>query len=506
MYAIGVLVVALFMCGWLLADDVALPPLGVCAVLALPLTLCMNRFVFFPNEVGVTAEAATLFAAIVGFRSESPLLGPMLLALLVGVLDGRHWERRAFLRMSYNSGSQALTVLAAAYVFGEFTSAAGSSGATLLAASVLGAMVYVTVETGLGVVLVVMLGEPVRTALRHQLPVNALALPLALFGAVTALTVAPTSWWLVGLALVPTAVVPELVLVGMRRAAPRRRVLGALGIASCALVVLVADVLVRGSALGGLVGIVALALLLGADGRPPLRRCLPPSAVLVLATAAGFASASWLVAVCAATLLALLGAVAAGGRLVEAVWSLPLALAGSTVAAAAGASALPPGLPIVIGVTGVVAAAATWGSLPWTSRILAPWGARRGRRWPIALLAGVSSVSLLSSTWCLATGAPLAKHLAVAAAAAALACATAGVRQWRFAPAARRRDGVLLAIGGVVVAALMVSGSATSGGVVAAVCVAAVAIAVTVAMACAKAVRRAGNDLHEQAARRGRVL
>lgn len=492
-YAIGLLVVAGGACCWLLVDGARLPPFGAYVVLALPLAVCMNRFVFFPNEVGATAEAAALFAAIVGFRSESPLLGPVLLALLVGVLDGRHWERRAFLRMSYNSGSQALTVLAAAYAFGAVATGAGSSAAALVPAFLLATVVYVAVETGCGVVLVVLLGEPASAAFRHQLPVNALALPLGCFGAVIALRVAP-DWWLVALALVPTAFVPELVLVGMRRAAARRRVRAALALASCALVVLVADLLAPGPGLEALVGVVALALVLGADCRPPLRRCFPPAAVLVAAATAGLASAGWLVVVCA-VVAAAVATIAAGARPAEALWSLPLTLAAATVATVVGSTALAPGLLLVVGVSSVVAAASAWGSLPWASRVFSPWAARRARWWPLALVVGTSVLALLSSAWCLVTGATLAKHVAVAASAATLACATAGVRQWRFAPAARRRDATVLALGGFVVAALLVPDVAGSARVVAAGCATALALALGVAIGCVASLRTASRDL-----------
>ena len=42
-------------------------------LLAMPLALCVNRFVFFPNETGVTADAARFVAAFVDrqdFRSD----------------------------------------------------------------------------------------------------------------------------------------------------------------------------------------------------------------------------------------------------------------------------------------------------------------------------------------------------------------------------------------------------------------------------------------------------
>jgi hypothetical protein len=493
------LVVALGVATVLFAGGGALPPLGACLVLAVPLTLCMNRFVFFPNEVGLTAEAATLFTAIVAWRSESPVLGPMVLALLVGLLDGRHWERRAFVRMSYNSGSQALTVLATAAVFGPLTSVTGTSATGLLVAAVLAALVYVVVETTCGVVLVVLLGEPVPLALRQQLPANALAVPLAVFGAVVALVVTATGSWLPALVLVPTAFVPEVVAAGWRRTRWRCEVLIAVALGALSVTVLL-DEVSTGTRVGGAVGIATLVGLLGADARPLRRRSVFPSAALVLAAAAGFASAPWLVGVCGVGVVV---ALVVQERRGDALWSVPLLLTAWTLAEVVDAVRLPAGLVTVVGITAIVAAVATWGALPWPSRVVGPWGAGRAGWFPVVALA------ILSAT-CVAAGAAaaaswvvvptlLSARIALVAAGGALACAAATVRQWRFARDARRRDAGWLGLGAVPLVASVVSPAGDEAGLVVAAALVTLSVAVVVGLRCARSVQRAQDRVESPA-------
>ena len=89
-----------------------LPPAAPTLALVVVLAIAVNRGAFFPTELMATAEAAVLFAAIVGFRRDATLLGPLIVALAVGPLDAVHWRQRAVVRMAYNSGSQGLSVLA----------------------------------------------------------------------------------------------------------------------------------------------------------------------------------------------------------------------------------------------------------------------------------------------------------------------------------------------------------------------------------------------------------
>jgi hypothetical protein len=455
-------------------------------VLAVPLALCMNRFVLFPNEVGATAEAAVLFTAIVAFRNESPVLGPLLLALLVGVLDARHWERRAFLRMTYNSGSQALTALATALAFGPLVEVTGGSGAGLLGACALASILYVAVETGFGVVLVVLLGEPWGAALRHQLPVNALAVPLAVLGGAVGLAVGATAWWVGGVLLLPAAFVPELVLVGVRRPQSRRDASVAAALTVFGLLAVALDHLPEGRGLGAAVGVAGLAVVLAADARQPRRRSLPPVTALVLAAAAALAVEPWVTATCVAGVAL---ALVVDGRARRVPWAIPLVGAGAAVALVARATPMPPGVLTLVGVVALALAVSTWGALPWSSRVMGPWGSRRGRPWPMVVLMTASATSVLAAAVWSVTGAPLAGRIALATAATVLACAAAAVRQWRFAPATRRRDGALLAAGALVLGGLGACGFVGATTPAALGCTIAVGVADVVALACTRAVR-----------------
>jgi hypothetical protein len=132
---------------------------------------------------------------------------------------------------------------------------------------------------------------------------------------------------------------------------------------------------------------------------------------------------------------------------------------------------------------------ATWGALPWSSRVIGPWGSRRGGRGPVVVLAAASVTSVVAGAVWSVTGASLAGRVALATAATVLASATAAVRQWRFAPAIRRRDGAVLAaaalvLGGVGACGFMgATAPAAIGGIVV------VSVADVVAFASTRAVR-----------------
>ena len=91
------------------------------------LAVTVNRGAFFPTELVATAEAAVLFAALVGFSRDAAFLGPLIVALAVGPLDVVHWRQRAVVRMAYNSGSQGLAVLVGAVAFRAVSEAFGGS-------------------------------------------------------------------------------------------------------------------------------------------------------------------------------------------------------------------------------------------------------------------------------------------------------------------------------------------------------------------------------------------
>jgi hypothetical protein len=557
-YAIGLLVLA---CGTTVAAlgaGAALPSLGVCFALAVPLALCMNRFVFFPNEVGVTAEAAVLFAAIVAFRAESPFLGPLVLAFLVGVLDARHWERRAFVRMAYNSGSQALTVLVAVVAFGPMERWCGSSGIALVLAAGMAAVPYVVVETVFGVTLMVLLGEPARVAVRQQVPANMLALPLAAFGAVAGLLVTGIGPWLGALLLVPTPLVPEVVLVGVRRKrwngaragwAALVVAIGAGGVALASSVPTVAPATL--AALG------ALSLLLGADARVGRDHPVPRSAVPAIVAVSVLVPGGWMVAVCAAAAVLATGsawwvsrrgpggapavALAAGGaafaagvglaptarsamatllaasvvgivfllvttrKPVSVLWSVPLVAASAGVMVLARSSSDADGPVVLLLVVVVAGSASTWGALPWSSRYLGPWGGRRTRAFAVGVLAGASLCTASACAWWAITGATGAAEAVTASALVVILLATTAVRQWRFAPFRRRRDIAVLAGAGACLLGAGPFGARTAGWSVVA-SLAAVAAAGAVALGCMRRAGRRDGPRHRVGLRRYRRL
>ena len=520
------------------------PPIGVCLALAIPLTLCMNRFVFFPNEVGVTAEAAVLFAAVVAFRSSSPVLGPLTLALLVGVLDAKHWERHAFVRMAYNSGSQALTVLVAVAAFGPLERWCGSSGAALVVAVVLAAVPYVVVESGFGVVLMVLLGEPARLAVRQQVPANLLALPLAAIGAVAGLLAVGVGPWLATLLLVPTPLVPEAVLVGARR---RGRTGGQAGGASlavatgaCAVGLAVLAGMAPTVEAATVVTVGALAVLLGADARVRRDRPVPSSAVVAIVTASVLIPGGWAVAVGAtAAVLATASAwwVSGGGRggtaalvlaagsasfaaavgvvptahgapatLLAAMvvgivflvltarsptiigWSVPLVAASVGAVLFARSSDGGRGLPALLLLLIAVGSASVWGALPWSSRFLGPWGGRRSPRAAMGVLAAASLGVAAACAWWVADATDAAAAAVTAGVLLVVLVASTAVRQWRFAPGRRRRDlGALLGVGACVLGVgPLVAGAVTAWSLVAVIV--SVGVADAVAFGCVRTV------------------
>ena len=85
--------------------------------------------------------------------------------------------------MAYNSGSTTLVAAVGLVVFDALCGTFGSSMPAVLAAAALAAIPYVFAETAFGVGLVSLLGERPTVALRLQLPLNAVAFPLAVVGA-----------------------------------------------------------------------------------------------------------------------------------------------------------------------------------------------------------------------------------------------------------------------------------------------------------------------------------
>ena len=507
-YALTLLAVALLVTVALLLAGASLPPAGVLLLLAVPLALCMNRFVFFPNEVGVTADAAVIFAAVVGLRGDAVWLGPLLVALLVGPLDARHWEQRAFVRMAYNSGSTALVTLAGVAVFVPAADALGGSGPALVGAAAVAVIPYVLVESVLGVVLVVLQGEPTGSAVRHQLPVNTVAVPLALFGAGIGLATAALGWW-AALLLLPVPAVPELLLVEV----PRRwrgRPAWWTGVLATALVITVLAAALPHPHLVPAALLVGFAALLGLESRVSARDPVPALVALpVVATVAVVPGDARFLAGTGAALVATAVAWAAGrARTPGYAWPLtavgalagiglyallapgqPNAQAAAALIAvvlaglaclavtqwrrataawcapiiavtAAGASLVAvldgPGVVICSALIALVlAGAAAWGAPVWRSRVLG----RSASGWSATARAAILLIGLVLATSgavmvALTTGDARVAWMLVAVAGSEIEVALAlhGVRQWRFVPRRRARDlAVLGAVGALAI-------------------------------------------------------
>ena len=508
----------------LVASGGRLPPIGPMVLLGLLIALCLNQLAFFPNEWSATAEAAVLVAAVVGFAAApgrdptagAAILGPYVVALACGPLDTVHWRQRAFWRMAYNSGNRMLAAVLAAVVFAELRAALGSSALSFAAAALAASVAIALVD------LVVFVGfervrgaASLRAAVRDDLLIDCLTVPLGLLGALAGWVATRTGWWAAALVLVPVAFVPELVLVRARRALARpgvvarvRRSAPGVVIAACALAVATIAAPVPEPVLFG--ALVALAVLVGVELRVDARAPVAPLvAVLVvasfvlgtggddtqsgttrLAVAIAVAVTATATAMVAARpsagsarwwsplLAAAAAAVATGvfdarpsrvGALVAAlafevvvltrwsrlVWSAPLvggAVALVYVGDAAGASGV---AWFAAGLAALSVCASLWGAPPWTSGAVASWAATRAAGWPrVALVAGcVVALGAATAACVTSAGRTVLVPLAAAAASAVLAMGAVAARQWRFVPARRLVDAVLVvtAAGGVVI-------------------------------------------------------
>jgi hypothetical protein len=100
----------------------------------------------------------------------------------VGLLDRVHWEHRAFVKMAYNGGSRGLTALGAAASFAGATAVLGEAVAAALVSVVIAAVVATALDVTFAVGLDACRGRPVGAGLREVVEVDALDLPLAVFG------------------------------------------------------------------------------------------------------------------------------------------------------------------------------------------------------------------------------------------------------------------------------------------------------------------------------------
>lgn len=203
--------------GALVAAGASLPPAVAFALLVVAVAACVNRVALFSSELSTTGEAAVLFAAVVVFRRDAPLLGPVLVALFVGPTDLLHWRNRSAVRMAYNGGTQVLAVLAGAAVYGAVATADAPIG-RVAAAALVASVPYVLVDSAAAVALLHRRdGEAVGAAARHLLAVNWLSVPLALCGGCAGYLADRVGWSVAALVLLAAVFAPELVQVGWRR-------------------------------------------------------------------------------------------------------------------------------------------------------------------------------------------------------------------------------------------------------------------------------------------------
>jgi hypothetical protein len=128
------------------------------------------------------------------------------------------------------------------------------------------------------------------------------------------------------------------------------------------------------------------------------------------------------------------------------LWSAPIVCAALALADTGDAVGTSGVAFFGVGLAAVAVGASLWGSPPWTSGVVGPWAARRAARWCQVALAAGSTLALGAAVTASITSAGRAVLVPLAAAesAAVLAMAAVAVRQWRFAPARRRVDAVLV--------------------------------------------------------------
>ena len=525
----------------LLAGGAARPAIGPVLLLAVAVALCVNRFALFPSEQAATAEAAVLLAAVVAFRAEAAFLGPLAVALLVGPLDTLHWEQRSFLRMAHNAGNRGLAVLAASLGFVVATDAAGTSPAALALAVAVATLAFAAVDIVLSVGLLLLQGQGPRGALRHVLDIDALTVPVALYGALAGFLAGELGWWATALALLPAAFVPE---VALARARWRVTVVRDVMLASALLAVVVGGARITPvpdtATLGALVGLAILAgLELGVDARatvPPMLAVVVVAAVVVadgdraffaasLVAVTGTLIACWqsrvssrprlLVALATAGVGGLLAAavsevapsapgaaalvvIAAGlgfqvvglaigasrrGVVVGLAWAAPLLVAAVAWASVWDLVGLGGGVVFGVALAASAAAAVGWGTPPWRSRVLGRWVSGRAPRSHRVVLLAVAAAAVAGAAVAGALADADARSaggwVAVGLGEAALAMGSLGVRQWRFAPGPRRRSMTALLLIAAALA-VVVPGLARDGSAWAPIVVAASMVVVVV--------------------------
>jgi hypothetical protein len=187
--------------------------------------------------------------------------------------------------MAYNSGSQSLCVLLAAVVFTAVGPSAHDVPLVILVAAG-AAVIWTAVDSGLVIVVLVRRGgTSALSAARHVLELDALAVPLALVGALAGLLALDAGWWAAAAVLAPMPFVPDLVLVRARRF-PVRRMLARLRVPAVVAIVVGVGTLARVNDVATLVALAVMGAVAGAELRPH-RGTLVAPAVATVVVAAG---------------------------------------------------------------------------------------------------------------------------------------------------------------------------------------------------------------------------
>lgn len=129
------------------------------------LALAEHFAVVLPNASGLSASFMLGMAAVVVFRTDAPLLGPLLVGMCGGIYLP-HLQQREWRKIAFNVGNLGLATLAAAAVFSLFDSGPDDSVVRLLLGAIPACLAFSAVNF---LVLVVLM------ALRDDAPVHATA-------------------------------------------------------------------------------------------------------------------------------------------------------------------------------------------------------------------------------------------------------------------------------------------------------------------------------------------
>jgi hypothetical protein len=183
-----------------------------------------------------------------------------------------------------NSGDRALAGLGAAGAFAAVTHAGGGSGVVAVGAAVAAAGAATLVDATLSVLLATALGATFAEARRAVVEIDALQFPLAFAAAAAGFLVGALGWWAVAPPMLAVVLLPELVQTRARVPAEAARdVFLALEVALVA--ALVAPFVAVPDPLT-VCGLLALAVLVGAEMRVDTRVAIPGVLGVVVVTAA----------------------------------------------------------------------------------------------------------------------------------------------------------------------------------------------------------------------------